>query len=515
MADSNFWLDTVATDIDRQHPDGEVVVSSGVSPSGAYHVGTLREVLTAEAVCQALKAKGRTARHIHVVDDLDVFRKVPTNLPVSFEKYLGWPLCDIPSPDDTAGSYADFFLNDLLHSAKRLNFEMEIVRSHEKYQAGFFVPAIEQALASAETISRILTKVSGHKVDENWSPIQVVEGGYLKNRRFISINTAAKTLVYADVNGQPVEVSYRDGQVKLNWRVDWPARWWLMAVDVEPFGRDHATIGGSYDTGSLIVKQVFKSEPPIPIPYHFINRSGETKKMSKSAGNIVTARELTDILPAELVWYFMLRLPPRSQLFFDEGQTVVKLFDDFSALLAKTDKSPAEQSLVEFCLSRVLQPTVSPAVPFTHLLTAYQAGLKDSAKALEIIARSEYAQAVESNSDTLKKELKFIDIWLERWAPDEYKFSVLEKVEPADFDDDAKQFLAVLADKIEQAPKMASGDWFHQAIYSLKDELSIDPESIFQALYRALIGRVSGPRAGWFLATLDKEWLVKRLRFQA
>jgi len=33
----------------------------------------------------------------------------------------------------------------------------------------------------------------------------------------------------------------------------------------------------------------------------------------------------------------------------------------------------------------------------------------------------------------------------------------------------------------------------------------------FAAIYRAFIGRDSGPRAGWLLASLDKEFVVRRL----
>src|SRR2546430_11310060 len=40
-----------------------------------------------------------------------------------------------------------------------------------------------------------------------------------------------------------------------------------LGIAAEPFGRDHATKGGSYDTGAAIVREVFGAEPPIPTPY--------------------------------------------------------------------------------------------------------------------------------------------------------------------------------------------------------------------------------------------------------
>ena len=42
--------------------------------------------------------------------------------------------------------------------------------------------------------------------------------------------------------------------------VDWPARWAMLGVSVEPFGKDHATRGGSYDTGARIAR-TFATEP--------------------------------------------------------------------------------------------------------------------------------------------------------------------------------------------------------------------------------------------------------------
>src|SRR5258708_475057 len=107
------WLNSVVDRLVAKHPDGEIIVSSGVSPSGKYHLGTLHEVLTAEAIAYAVRKKGRPAKHIHVVDDLDVFRKVPAGMPEDFKQHLGQPLCDVPAPDGSDQSYADYYVKDL------------------------------------------------------------------------------------------------------------------------------------------------------------------------------------------------------------------------------------------------------------------------------------------------------------------------------------------------------------------------------------------------------------------
>lgn len=508
------WLKKIADELEARHPKGEIFVSSGVSPSGTYHFGTLREVLTAEVIARELRNRGRQSRHLHIVDDLDVFRKVPADVPEEFSKYLGRPLIDVPAPDGSDKSYADYYLQDLIDTAKKMDLDFEIIRAHEKYRVGFFTEAIEKALDKQAEIRDILGKISGHKVDEQWSPIQINEDGYLKSRQYVSHDTKIKTLIYKDKDGNEQSTKYDNGDVKLNWRVDWPARWWLLNVQAEPFGRDHATKGGSYDTGAIIVDKVFAAIPPLPIPYNNINRTGETKKMSKSAGDTITSAELLDVLPPEAIWFFILRYSPDKQLFFDEGEGLIKLIDDLGILLAKSDKSEMENHIIEVCTQGIRQLTVS-SIPFSHLVASYQAALKDPAKTIEIIGRTEYEATVKAESETIKRELKFIDTWLNKHAPADVKFELRQEINQGEFNQVQKQFMSELADKIAQAPKEADGDWFHKAIYKFKDSTGLEPKELFGTLYMALIGQDSGPRAGWFLSILPRDWLIKRLRLEA
>jgi lysyl-tRNA synthetase class 1 len=508
------WLNSIVDDLLKRNPDGEIVVSSGVSPSGTYHIGTLREVLTAEAIAWEVRRRNRQAKHLHIVDDLDVFRKVPVGIPESFKEYLGKPLCDVPSPDGVSESYADYYVKDLFVAVEKLHLSLEVIRANERYRDGFFVGAIEKAYAHKDKIQQILEEISGHAVDENWSPMQVMEDGYLKNRRVTAIDEVNKSLTFIDKDDEQRSINYDKGEVKLNWRIDWPARWWLLKVDAEPFGRDHATKGGSYDTGAAIVARVFDAQAPLPMPYNFINRTGDTKKMSKSAGDVITASELLEVLPPEVVWYFVLRYAPDKQLFFDTGATLMRLVDEFSELLTKDDKSEHEQQLIALCLHGVDKPTVS-RIPFSHLVASYQAALRDPNKTLDIIARTEYSSVVSEDHETIVAELRFIDAWLDKHAPEDVKFTLAENVNPSDFNEAQKQYLSKLADLIEKAPPDADGTWFHQTTYSLKDEIDLPPKEMFTTLYKALINKDSGPRAGWFMSLLPRDWLIKRLRLEA
>lgn len=508
------WLNTIVDELIKRHPEGEILIESGSSPSGSYHMGHTRELVTADAIMLELQRRGRQARHIQFVDDLDALRKLPINVPADYDKYLGFPICDIPSPAGGDLSYAEYFLKGLIDTCAVLGVDVEFIRSHEKYRAGFMVPAIERSLERIPQAKQALEKISGRKLDQHWTPIQVMEDGRLKNRKFLSIDEAAKTLQYQDAEGNVQTVDYSKGEVKLDWRLDWPGRWWLLKVQAEPSGRDHMTKGSSYDTGVQIMKDVYEAEPPYPISYDFINMAGDSKKMSASKGTGLDALEAAQIMPPEVMRFFILRSPPLKRLYFDPINGVVQLMDEFAAFAAKTDRNDGEEQLLQIATRGIDKPTVS-RVPFSMLVASYQAALKDPKQTLEIISRTEYADLAKQDAEIIQAELKFINAWLEKRAPEDVKFELTQSVNPADFDNKQKAFMSVLADKIEKAPAEADGGWFHQAIYEQKDSSQLEPKELFTTLYQAVIGKGSGPRAGWFLSILPREWLIKRLRLEA
>lgn len=509
------WLNQIVDELVARHPEGEILIESGSAPSGSYHLGHLREFLTPDAVYVELKRRGRQARHIHFVDDLDAFRKVPHNVSSDYEQYLGMPLCDIPAPDGSSRSYADYFLGDVQKVCDILGIELEFVRSYEKYRSGFDIPAIELVMSNLAAVRNAIQTASNRQLDEDWVPIQILINGRFKNRKYLGIDTEAKTIRYADADGNEGVADYAKGEVKLDWRLDWPTHWWLQNVHVEPFGRDHSSAGSSYDTGAQLMRDVFKAEPPIPVPYDFINMAGDTKKMSASKGTGLTAVEAAEIMPAEVMRYFVLRAPASKLLHFDPINGLIQLMDEFAALAAKPDaeKTDSEKQLLYICTHGQKTKTVS-RVPFSHLVASYQASLKNVEKTLEVIKRTEHVQAAEEDAEVIKRELQFIDAWLEKRAPEDVKFALTETIDVSQFTEQEQTFLKKLGEKVATAPADADGAWFHDATYELKDELGLAPKEMFTTLYRALIGKSSGPRAGWFLSILPRDWLVARLQLR-
>ncbi|HYL40765.1 MAG TPA: hypothetical protein VET90_05590, partial [Candidatus Binatus sp.] len=72
---------------------------------------------------------------------------------------------------------------------------------------------------------------------------------------------------------------------------------------------------------------------------------------------------------------------------------------------------------------------------------------------------------------------------------------------------------AFLGDLAEEPPAPgASGDAWQARIFASAAAGGIRPGEAFGALYLAFLGRTSGPRAGWLLASLDHDFVVGRLR---
>lgn len=509
------WLNQIVDELITRHPEGEILIESGSAPSGTYHLGHLREVLTPDAIYVELLRRGRKAKHIHYVDDLDAFRKIPFNVPAEYEQYLGMPLCDIPAPDGSDRSYADFFLDDLQRVCQILGIEVEFVRSFEKYRSGFDVPAIELVMSNLDKVRGAIKASSTRELADEWVPIQILVNGRFKNRIFVAMDTETKTIRYTDADGQGGVARYDTGEVKLDWRLDWPARWWMLQVHAEPFGRDHSSAGSSYDTGAQLMRDVFNAAAPMPVPYDFINMVGDTKKMSASKGTGLSALESAQIMPAEIMRYFVLRAPANKLLHFDPVNGVVQLMDEFAALAAKPDdeKTDAEKQLLYICTHGQDRKTVS-RVPFSHLVASYQASLKDAEKTLDVIRRTEHGKTANEDAEIIRNELQFIDAWLQKRAPEDIKFALLESASSSDFNETEIAFLQGLGEKIASAPADVDGAWFHDAIYEFKESLGLSPKEMFTTLYRVLIGKTSGPRAGWFLSILPRDWLIDRLQFK-
>ena len=511
---SKYWLHRLAADCIERYGSNEIIVSSGHSPSGNYTVGSLREIVTASAIVWSIRRAGGKARHLDFSDDYDVLRKIPVDVDQAWQQYQGQPLYTVPDPWDCHPSYGAHYTAALDESLAIADIEVERIYAHDTYPAGIYTKAIEQALGNLALIRSVISDVSKRTLPEDWAPVQVLsDNGNLRDWKYSGWDKSRQVVTYTDKDGAAGQVSYTAGRVKLDWRLDWPARWAIWGVQVEPFGRDHAAKGGSYDTGKRLVREVFKAEEPFPVPYDFINPSGETKKMSKSAGGVVTAMDALTIMPPEILRFFMLRSLPAHTLVFDEGLGLYNLIDEYSKVeqAVKAGIPTDFADAYQVAAGQTGMQTIS-SVPFSHLVAVYQAAQGRSEMVMDILGRTGFEAQVKAEHDVIVRELAFVANWLTKYAPDSVKFSVQPVVPAVELSDAQGTFLTALADAVAAAGQPLDGQGMHEAIYMAKEKAGLAPADAFRTLYQVILGKDSGPKAGWFLSTLNQAWLVSRLR---
>ncbi len=479
------------------------VLSTGISPSGEIHIGNLREVLTADAVSRALGDLGVESRFNYVCDDLDPLRRVyPFLDTAAYAPRVGRSLSEVPCPCGRHPSYADHFLEPFLDSLRELGVRVEVERASQMYSSGRMTPCIVAALRERDRIASILTELTGKESGADWFPFQprCDACGKINETRVTGWSVEGERVCYACACGSSGDVPMAGGG-KLTWRVDWPARWKVLGVTVEPFGKDHATRGGSYDTGVRIVREVFEGEPPFPIPYEWISLKGKGD-MSSSKGNVLSIADALRIAPPDSLRYLVLRDRPQRAISFDPGLPLLKLLDEME------EAGSSERDERALALSRV--EGIAPlGLPFRHLVVVAQVAGHRPDRALEILRRTGYPAAT---GEAIALRMPYVKSWLQGYAPDELRFEVQAVLPPEarSLATDQRRFLARLAEALRAG---MDGDQVHALVYELASDLhDARPADLFRAIYLALLGKPRGPRAGWFVSLLGTDFCAERFR---
>ena len=497
--EQSHWADRVAQEIESA--GRSPVISTGISPSGEIHIGNMREVLTADAVFRALRERGQAARFNYVADNFDPLRRVYPFLDAeTYAPMVGRPLSEIPCPCGDHESYSDHFLQPYLQALEKLQVDVQVERADLMYKSGRMTPQIVRALERRDSIAAILEELTGKRIAPEWSPFNpLCPGcGRMTDARVTGFSSEDETVEYGCKCGSRGSVPMAGGG-KLVWRIDWPARWAMLGVTVEPFGKDHATRGGSYDTGKRLAREIFKVEPPFPIAYEWIRLKGQGD-MSSSRGNVLSIGRMLEVVPPEVLRYLVIRARPSKTINFDPGVPLLQLVDEMD------DEQSARRDPRAVELSQA-GSFVSVGVPFKHLIVVAQAAGFDVDRAVEILRRTGYSEV---DREAVAGRIDYARRWLDSFAPEELKFEVQESVpaEARGLDDAQRRFLGRLAQQLEPA---MDGAAVHALVYELAGEFSESkPAELFQAIYLSLLGKERGPRAGAFLAVLENEFVVRR-----
>lgn len=513
MEKLSFWADLIGEEIIKKKGKNQVV-ATGITPSGLIHLGNMREVLTGDALFRALKALGAEVKLIYVADTADPLRRVYPFLPQTYEKYVGMPLYRIPDPEGCHNDYAEHFLSPFLTSIEEMGIKLKVFRAHQLYKEGYFTEVISETLLNIDKIRVIIKEKTGRNLPEDWVPFNVEceSCTSLTKTKITGFSVEKYQISYVCECGYQGEIDYRKGGGKLPWRIDWPARWKVLKVTTEPFGKDHATAGGSYDTGLELSRQVFDYKPPFPVLYEWIYLKGKGA-MASSTGVAISISDMLKIVPPELVRYLILRAKPEKHIDFDPVGGLLQSIDEYQeierAYFKPEEKmEPYLKRMYELSQVGQVPPKLPPQVPFTHLVIAAQIAGVDAKAAANILKRSGY---LIEDLDWLSKYLRYAQEWLIKYAPESYRFKLKEELpeEVKTFSIEQKELLKKLSEIFARISWQAED--LHNTIHETGKNLGLSPSQSFQAIYVALLGKTSGPRAGWFISSLDKDFVINRL----
>ncbi|MBI2638550.1 lysine--tRNA ligase [Candidatus Peregrinibacteria bacterium] len=530
-----FWVDEVVAVAEKTYPGRKsFIVRDEKTPSGRVHVGSLRGVVIHGVIAQALIEKGYSVKYFYEINDADPMDGMPVYLPKEkFLPYMGKPLKDVPSPlspdvpPTPQKNYAQYFGDDFIAVIRRLGFEPEFYLSSTLYAEGKYDPWIDIVLEKSEDIRRIYREVSGSEKKEEWNPVQVVceKCGKVGTTTVIGSSgpRGEKTVEYiceldkvkwANGCGHKGKVAPYRGRGKLPWKVEWAAKWQIFPVDIEGAGKDHSVAGGSRDVSARIAREVFKGIVPVNVPYEFFTIGGA--KMSSSKARGASAAEVVDMLPEELLRFLMVRNSPERHIDFEpSGSTTPRLFDFFDESVEiaygrkPSDVADEIKKALHFSVIKPEHEKDYFRPRFSRTAFLIQMPQLDF---LDEVAKLKGAKLTVEEKAEAERRSKYARIWLSEYATESDKFSVQREMPELakTLSGEQKKFLIVVAGLLSGAKQ--HGEELHAAIHELRKKSPLSPKEGFEAIYTALLGKTSGPQAGWFLDALDQAFVIERFQ---
>ena len=519
------WSDVVAQRLSERGQ--KHIVSTGITPSGEFHIGHLREILTGDMIAKAAKKAGLDVEFVFIVDSADPLRKVYSFLDDSYSTYIGHQLKQIPPPNaegrpdmerfDQGISYADHFLEPFKQALEQIDVRPRFIDNYEAYADGNFAETARIACNNADKIREIIERVSSRELSEDWFPWNPIDSkGSIDGIRVTEWNDPIVSWIDAEGNEGTSDVTKGEG--KLPWRIDWPAKWAWIGVTMEPFGKDHGAAGGSYDTGKEIV-ELFGKAAPVDLTYEWISLRGQGA-MSSSSGNTIGPLEALSLVPPEILRYLVASTKPNKAIEFDTGMGLVNLADeferttarDFSIEIQKEGLSRRQTVAIEDAKTALELSLISPLeetskVTFRHLAMLAQTKSNDEDVWNSLGLAGNVAQSMIDRLDRMRT-------WIQsRHFPDELRITILEEpdVEAVGrLDGENLAILPTLVEALEACEWDASS--IQSTISNTAKSQDMSPRHAYRALYLCIMGAERGPRLPTILTELDQSTIVNLLR---
>ncbi len=494
------WADVVASKL-----DGKQIVSTGISPSGEIHVGNMREVLTGDIVFRALRDAGKEAQFYYEADDMDPLRKVPKGIDESFSRYIGMPLYKIPAPDGKHVSWSSQFIEPFIETLKIVGVDLNFLYTHELYEKGLFNDLIRKSFDEREKIAAIISEVSGRTLTENYYPFDVLCDSCGRiDKTEITGYQWPEASYECKACGHTGRRDIRNGGGKLPWRVEWPAKWIILGVTVEPFGKDHAAAGGSYDTGKRIIEDVFERQAPFPVVYEWILLR-KLGAMHSSKGILIKSLDMARMAPPEILRFLIAKNNPERHIEMDAQSGLISLvneYDKYERIYFGKEEAPDQGRVSDIKRIYELSQLGSPPkdfpvqVSFNHLINLVQVKGGDE-QILESLRNSSFD--LTGDITLLQKRIEAVRYWLRNFAKNEFVLTLLDKPRDMEMDPESIKFLRILSGKLYDG---MSPEEVNAAIHESCPFATGDKQRCFTTLYNIFLGKNTGPRLGYLFTSI-------------
>jgi lysyl-tRNA synthetase class 1 len=474
-------------------PNGEpIIFETGYGPSGLPHIGTFNEVARTTFVRRAYEElTGNPTRLIAFSDDMDGLRKVPDNVPnhEMLSQYLGKPLTRIPDPFGDHESFAHHNNAMLRRFLDDFGFDYEFLSATDCYRAGRFDEVIRQVLRNWHGVMGVMLATLREERRQTYSPVLPISptSGRVLQVPVEVVDAEAGTIRFTDEDGARVEQSALGGMAKLQWKVDWAARWVALGVDYEMAGKD--LIDSVVVSGKIA--RILGGRPPEGFNYEmFLDEKGE--KISKSKGNGLSLDDWLRYGSPESLAFYIYREPKKAKSLHIGA--IPRAVDDYWQFRGNYAAQPIEQKLGNPVHHIHGGEVPAAALPLTFgllLNLVNLPGVGDTATAWKFVQR----YAPDTSPDTHPELDQLIGLAV-NYARD---FGAeLNRRAPTDMEAEA---LRDLDTELAKLPADTPGDAIQNIVFEVGKRHPFESlRGWFQALYETLLGSSQGPRMGSFIA---------------
>ena len=477
--------------------NGYALFETGYGPSGLPHIGTFGEVARTSMVIKAFQLLSEIpTRLVCFSDDLDGMRKVPSNVPnsESLVEYLQLPLTSVPDPFGEYESFGHHNNAMLKRFLDTFGFKYEFISATEFYRSGKFDKILLRAVEKYDEIMEVMLASLREERQRTYSiflPIHPSTGRvmYVPMK---SVSSENGTITFDTEDGTEMTLPVTGGNVKLQWKPDFGARWAALGVDFEMYGKDHSTNTPIYDK----ISHILGHTAPEHFSYElFLDENGQ--KISKTSGNGVSIDEWLRYASTESLSYFMYLKPKTAKrMHFD---VIPKAVDEYHQQLRayETQDDKARLSNPVWHIHGGDVPKSGMVVPFSMLLNlASVVGAENKGQLWGFIKRYASDAAPDTNTD-LDAAVEFSV----RYYNDFVKPTKTYRA-PSDLESEA---LVELLEGLKTWNKGLDPDALQSLVFSCGRERFDPMRDWFKALYEVLLGASQGPRFGGFLALLGIE----------